>query len=162
MRRFLLGLLCLGAGAAFTREELPVVTPTQLRQRLAQQGDTLVVVNFWATWCRPCIEELPAFDSLARRYRSAPVRVWLVNVDFPSQWERRVKPFLRRRRLTAPVMLLNYGRGTQWLDTLSAEWSGSLPATLFWRASDSLAFLHEGELTLDSLQWYVQRFWQHR
>lgn len=154
----LLGLVGVGYSP---REGLPVVTPTELRQRLQQHGDTLVLVNFWATWCRPCIEELPAFDSVARRYRDAPLRVYLVNVDFRSQWQR-VAVFVARRRFAAPVFLLSYGRGDRWMDTLHPQWSGSLPATLLWRASDSVAVLLEEELSLEELEQYVQHYLVHR
>lgn len=154
-----LGLMAVG-GEPPSRT-VPVLTPTELWQRLQRSGDTLVVVNFWATWCRPCLEELPAFDSLARRYRGTVLRVWLVNVDFRSQWER-VRSFVARRGFTAPVFLLAYGRGDRWMDTLHPEWSGSLPATLFWRASDSVRALFEGELSFDELERYVQQYLGHR
>ncbi len=155
-------LLCLAVIPPAPWEEPPVVTPTQLRHRLERQGDTLVVVNFWATWCRPCIEELPLFDSLAHRYRHAPVRVWLVNVDERSRWERSVKPFIRRRQFSLPVLLLAHGGGSQWMGTLHPAWTGTIPATLFWRASDSVAELVEGEWTAEELERYVQQYVRYR
>lgn len=161
-RGFSVGVLLGLVGVGYHPQEgLPVVTPTELRQRLQQHGDTLVLVNFWATWCRPCIEELPAFDSVARRYRDAPLRVYLVNVDFRSQWQR-VAVFVARRRFAAPVFLLSCGQGDRWMDTLHPQWSGSLPATLLWRASDSVAVLLEEELSLEELERYVQHYLVHR
>jgi thiol-disulfide isomerase/thioredoxin len=96
----------------------PVVTPTELRARLERMGDTPVVVNFWATWCRPCIEELPLFERLAQRSQGSGLQVWLVNVDFPQEWRRRVVPFVHRRGLRASVLLLRPSPGERWLDTL--------------------------------------------
>jgi thiol-disulfide isomerase/thioredoxin len=135
----------------------PVVTPTELRARLERMGDTPVVVNFWATWCRPCIEELPLFERLAQRSQSSGLQVWLVNVDFPQEWRRRVVPFVRRRGLRASVLLLRPSPGERWLDTLHREWSGAIPATLFWRASLGVAELYEGELDSARLWEYVER-----
>jgi thiol-disulfide isomerase/thioredoxin len=135
----------------------PVVTPTELRARLERMGDTPVVVNFWATWCRPCIEELPLFERLAQRSRGGGLQVWLVNVDFPQEWRRRVVPFVRRRGLRASVLLLRPSPGERWLDTLHREWSGAIPATLFWRASLGVAELYEGELDSARLWEYVER-----
>jgi thiol-disulfide isomerase/thioredoxin len=135
----------------------PVVTPTDLRARLERMGDTPVVVNFWATWCRPCIEELPLFERLAQRSQSSGLQVWLVNVDFPQEWWRRVVPFVRRRGLRASVLLLRPSPGERWLDTLHREWSGAIPATLFWRASLGVAELYEGELDSARLWEYVER-----
>ena len=135
----------------------PVVTPTELRARLERMGDTPVVVNFWATWCRPCIEELPLFERLAQRSQGSGLQVWLVNVDFPQEWRRRVVPFVRRRGLRASVLLLRPSSGERWLDTLHREWSGAIPATLFWRASLGVAELYEGELDSARLWEYVER-----
>lgn len=135
----------------------PVVTPTQLRQLLQRQGDTLVVVNLWATWCTPCLAELPLFDSLARRYVHLPVRVWLVNVDSRAR-RQQVLRFLARRRFQAHSLLLSYGRGDRWMDTVHPEWSGTLPATLFWRVTDSLSSLVEGEWTAAALEEHVQQY----
>ncbi len=135
----------------------PVVTPTELRARLERMGDTPVVVNFWATWCRPCIEELPLFERLVQRSQGSGLQVWLVNVDFPQEWRRRVVPFVRRRGLQASVLLLRPSPGERWLDTLHREWSGAIPATLFWRASLGMAELHEGELDSARLWEYVKR-----
>ncbi|MCS7170648.1 MAG: TlpA family protein disulfide reductase, partial [Candidatus Kapabacteria bacterium] len=146
-----MGLLWSSIDGMQTGTEPALVTPTELRHRLQRQGDTIVLVNLWATWCRPCIEKLPSFDTLAHRYRDMPVRVWLVNVEPRAQWAVRVKPFLARRRLIAPVFLLEYGKGTRWLDTIHTEWSGTLPATILWRAADSLSVLIEGETRVDTL-----------
>jgi thiol-disulfide isomerase/thioredoxin len=56
--------------------------------------DTIYVVNFWATWCKPCVEELPIFDSLNLEVKGQAIKVLLVNLDFVEK-QRKVKDFLR-------------------------------------------------------------------
>lgn len=92
--------------------------------------DTTYIVNFWATWCKPCIEELPAFDSLYAANRNTPVKVLLVSLDFKEDVEEKVKPFLLRRNIKAPCILLDEVNGNDFINKVSPKWSGAIPATL--------------------------------
>ncbi len=73
---------------------IPVIGLAELEQRLQNGGDTTYVVNFWATWCKPCIAELPAFDKLARSVKGQAVRVILVSLDDPRELTSKVEPFV--------------------------------------------------------------------
>src|ERR1043165_4592291 len=55
-----------------------------------EQNDTTYVLNFWATWCKPCVEELPGFDSLLVLESKNPVKIILVSLDFKEDLEKRV------------------------------------------------------------------------
>jgi len=107
---------------------------SQLQQRLSAGKDTAFVVNFWATWCKPCVDELPAFDKLARKYADSPVKVVLVSLDNPAERETKVVPFLKRRGYEyCDAVVLNEPKPHLWIDRVDQSWSGSIPATLFIR-----------------------------
>jgi thiol-disulfide isomerase/thioredoxin len=72
------------------------------RQDLKEQRGRVVLVNFWATWCEPCREEMPSIQRLQERLRGKPFTVLLVNVDEP---EARVRRYLTDANLNLPVLL---------------------------------------------------------
>lgn len=129
--------LLLVLGLSFSRVE--EVNLAQLQSRILTTSDTTYVVNFWATWCRPCIEELPAFEALARKYSREQVVVILVSLDQPQDRLAKVEPFIRRRGYTkSTVVVLNEPKPHLWIDKVDPSWSGSIPATLFIRGNRRL------------------------
>jgi thiol-disulfide isomerase/thioredoxin len=113
------------------------------------QPDTQYVVNFWATWCKPCVEELPAFDSLLAVSQKPVIKVLLVNLDFKEDLEKKVKPFLRKHGIKAECILLDEINGNEFVNKISATWSGAIPATLFKKGKN--ARLVEGKMKLSGL-----------
>ncbi len=103
--------------------------------------DTIYVVNFWATWCKPCVKELPAFDSLGAN--SAPaVKVLLVSLDFKEELAKKVNPFLTKNKVKTTCVLLDEVNGNDFINKISPRWSGAIPATLF-RHGDKVYFLEQ-------------------
>lgn len=131
--------LLLLALLAISRPGVEELNLAQLQTRIYRGGDTTYVVNFWATWCRPCVEELPAFEALARRYSDQPVRVLLVSLDAPADGESKVEAFIRKKGYQhCRVVLLNEPKPHLWIDRVDPSWSGSIPATLFVRGNRRL------------------------
>lgn len=131
--------LLLLALLAISRPGIEEVNLAQLQSRIHGAGDTTYVVNFWATWCRPCVEELPAFEALARKNSGLPVRVLLVSLDAPPEGASKVEAFIRRKGYQhCRVVLLNEPKPHLWIDRVDPSWSGSLPATLFVRGNRRL------------------------
>ena len=116
-------------------------------------NDTTYVVNFWATWCSPCVKEIGYFEELHRQYASTNTKVILVSLDFPNQIERRVMPFLKEKDITAEVLLVTDLDYNSWIDRVDPTWSGSLPATLIYNREQRM-FL-EKEVSQDELFSYV-------
>lgn len=99
-----------------------------------QRGDTTYIVNFWATWCAPCVEELPYFEELTRDRGEKKYRVILVSLDFRKQLEKRLLPFVKERGLRSTVVVLDDPDANAWIDRIDAAWSGAIPATLVYNA----------------------------
>lgn len=127
-----------------------------LKPLLKTTSDSIYVVNFWATWCAPCIKELPYFETLNATYKDKNVEVVLVSLDFPKKYESHLKPFIRTNRLQSKVVALNDSDANTWIPQIDTGWSGSIPATLIF-TKDKRAF-YEQSFTYDELETEVQKF----
>lgn len=121
----------------------------QLTKRI-QNSDTLYIVNFWATWCKPCVEELPGFDSLFAETSKTKIKILLVNIDFKEELDKKVKPFLLKHATKAECILLDEVNGNDFIDKISPSWSGAIPATLFKKGTQSR--FSEKKLRLEELK----------
>ena len=134
---------------------MPEITTADLLNRIQSNEDTIYVVNFWATWCHPCIEELPVFSSDRLQQWSKPTKVLLVSLDFKSQKDKQLLAFIRDKKVSHEVMLLDEGNPNEWIDKIDKNWSGAIPATIIYH-QDKTVF-HEGELDIDGLVEMINR-----
>jgi len=127
-----------------------VLNYDQLKPLLHSNSDTTFVVNFWATWCSPCVQELPFFLALDSMYRNEPFRLILVSLDFKKDYLRKLQPFVVERKLERNVVVLEDNRSDYWIDDIDKSWSGAIPATLVYKKGQRLfmerTFHHTDEL----------------
>lgn len=120
-------------------------------------GDTLLVVNFWASWCKPCITELPCFEALNAEEFSRPIKVQLMNLDYSQDLKERVMPIIKKKNIQSQVWLMNEQNPNAWIDRVSPAWSGAIPATLFVKPDGSYALFQEKSYTCQELKSLVQQ-----
>ncbi|MFC0780207.1 redoxin domain-containing protein [Flavobacterium sp. HJSW_4] len=130
-------------------QNVKLLTINQLNERIKNGKDSTYVVNFWATWCAPCIKELPHFEKLGAEHKSEKLAVLLVSLDFKSKLASNVVPFVKRKNLKNEVFLLNESSPQEFIDRIDPSWSGSIPATLFIK-NDKRKFV-ESEFTYEQL-----------
>ena len=99
-----------------------------LEKEILSDKNTIYVVNFWATWCAPCVKELPHFEKLNSENKN--IKVVLVSLDFKDQFESKLLPFLKKKSIKSEVVLLTDKDYNTWLPIVNKDWSGSIPATL--------------------------------
>ena len=112
--------------------EVKIYSFDEFSHWLEKETDSLYVVNFWATWCAPCVKEIPDFEKLYEKYKTQKVKVLFVSLDFPNQLESRVIPFIERMSMKAQVVLLDDVRANRWIPLVDESWSGAIPATLIY------------------------------
>jgi len=135
---------------------IAVLNRMQLDSVLHLAGDTVYVLNFWATWCKPCVAELPHFDSLEKRFAGKPIKTLLISLDFKSKLQTTVLPFVQKHSIKSTVLLLNAGNPNNWIDSVSQAWSGAIPCTLIYRGrKPNGRTFHEGELSKAELDQLV-------
>lgn len=129
----------------------------QLETRIQQAGNTVLVINFWATWCKPCVEELPCFDELREQYAGKDVQVLLVSLDFKSQVEKKFVPFLLAQRPKAEVVLLADQDVNTWIPRIYEDWDGAIPATIVFKGNQRKFSLGKFD-SLEELDAFIQPF----
>jgi thiol-disulfide isomerase/thioredoxin len=117
----------------------------------------IVILNYWATWCRPCVAELPDFEKLAEEYRNKDVRVMLINLDFNSKVDSTVIPFVQSRKLKSQVIHITDTDPNGWINKVDSSWSGAIPATVIYKNNKKVFFI-EGQMTYEALKEQLSKF----
>ena len=136
--------------------DLEVVDFNGLEPYLSKNDDKTYVVNFWATWCGPCIKELPYFEELNQNFNTKNVEVILVSLDFPKQYEKKLIPFIQDKKLQSRVIALNDTKMNDWIPKVDENWSGAIPATVIYNANTSK--FYERSFTYKELEEELQTF----
>ncbi len=131
-------------------EHLTVYNFNEFEHWLHKETDSIYVINFWATWCAPCVKEIPDFEKLYERYKTDKVKVLFVSLDFPAHIENRVIPFIERMNMKAQVILLDDPRSNRWIPKVSEKWTGAIPATLVY--NQDFRQFYEREFKFEELE----------
>ncbi|MDO8365994.1 MAG: TlpA family protein disulfide reductase [Saprospiraceae bacterium] len=139
-------------GTTITAQDIPFIKKAQLEHWLNADTDTVYVLNFWASWCGPCVAELPAFEKLNQKYASQNVKVVLISTDFKRNVDSKLKPFIKRKNLQSQVMFMDEPNPNVWVNLISPEWSGAIPATLIIAKQKGKRLFFEEQMTFQELE----------
>lgn len=126
-----------------------VIKFEDLKKQINKVSDTTLVVHFWATWCRPCIEELPNYEKLSQEFLKKKVRFLMVSMDFTKDLKSKVEPFIEKNGIRSEVVLLDEPDYNAWIDEIDKDWSGTIPATLMVNLTMRKRIFFEGQANME-------------
>lgn len=121
---------------------------------LQQNDDKIHVINFWATWCIPCVQELPYFEALGEKYPE--IDLVLVSLDFRKVVETELIPFIIDRQLKSEVLMLHEPDANSWIPKVNEDWSGAIPATVIYKGQQRE--FYEQSFTFEELESEIEKF----
>lgn len=146
-------LLVLVAPTAFSQQRAEVVKFDRLESLMTSKTEKIQVINFWATWCGPCVKELPHFESLEAR-QDKSVQITLINLDYADKINK-VNAFVNKRKITSRVWLLDEVDYNSWIDRVDPSWAGAIPATLIINTATGQRKFVDKPLTEADLDTYI-------
>ena len=122
----------------------------ELQQVISKPSDKVQVINFWATWCAPCVKEIPLFEKLNQMNKEVEVTLVSMDYDLDPNPEK-VYRFMTRKNLQSKVVILAERNPNDWIEKIDKSWSGALPATLVINTQNGKRKfiqkeLHDGDL----------------
>lgn len=132
-------------------QPMKAVKFNEVEQIIKSKNDTLYILNFWATWCQPCVKELPYFEEITEKYKDNKLRVLLISMDFADDVEKRLIPFLNKKTLKSTVWWLDELKQNDFIAKVEENWYGAIPFTLIKRGSSEERYWREGKWNQNQL-----------
>lgn len=148
-------IFCIMVFTNVNAQKTAVYKINDLLKRIHNNSDTIYVVNFWATWCKPCVAELPEFEKIHKEFKNSKMKVLLVSMDFVEERDKKLKDFLTKNKYTCEVVLLDEINGNDFINKISKKWSGAIPATYIVRNKWKDQFF-EGKMTYEMLEKIIE------
>lgn len=110
-------------------QNIPSYSAEKLMARVAQ-SDTTFIINFWASWCGPCVKELPEFNELEQVFKGKKVKVLLVSLDFSESYPDKLSKYVEKKNIAPEVVWFNETNADKFIPKIDDRWTGALPATM--------------------------------
>jgi thiol-disulfide isomerase/thioredoxin len=118
------------------------------------------IFNFWATFCKPCVAEIPHFQELAKKYKTQGVKLVFVSLDLTEAYPKKIRAFVQKKKLTSTVVFLDETNADLFCPAVDESWSGAIPATLFVNKKTGYRKFYEEELKKEIVEAEIKRMLQ--
>lgn len=130
IKKLLFAVFLFSFAATASSQSIPKWKMGQVVKAFSKNNDTVYVVNFWATFCKPCIEEIPDFIRIVKKYEKQKVKLMLVSLDLPSFYPAKIAAFAKKNNYTADIIWLNETNADIFCPMIDKKWSGAIPSTI--------------------------------
>jgi thiol-disulfide isomerase/thioredoxin len=110
-------------------QSIQIVKFDGLKNIIFNKSDTTYVINFFASWCKPCLEEIPTFIQFIDSTKNTKTKVLFVSVDLKNELNKSLIAVVKKYSLP-PIYLLDEPNSNNWISDIDKNWSGAIPATL--------------------------------
>lgn len=152
MKKLLFLVLFLLAACFSFAQQIPKWKVTDFEKYVAASKDEVLVINFWATFCKPCVAEIPSFIAVTEKYKADKVKLMLVSLDLKSEYPSKIAAFAKKHRFNTNIAWLDETNADYFCPKVDAKWSGSIPATLIINTKTSYHKFFEEEMTKEEFE----------
>ena len=139
-------------------QSVEVIDVDDMESIIQERTGKTRVINFWATWCKPCIEELPYFEAVNQDPEFDDFEVVLISLDFVEDLDTKVNNYIKKKSITSTVKLLDNVDYNSWIDKVDPSWSGAIPATLVINNSINKRIFYEKQFAESELESVLTKF----
>jgi thiol-disulfide isomerase/thioredoxin len=150
MKKVFAVIVVLIVTTTISAQEIKKIKITDLEKTIAE-AKTPLIVNFWATFCVPCIEEIPYFQQEVKNHGADNVQLILVSLDLSDDYSK-IAPFAKRRKFTAPIVWLDETNADYFCPRVDPKWSGAIPSSLFINNTTGYRKFYEEQLSHEKLK----------
>jgi thiol-disulfide isomerase/thioredoxin len=154
MKTFLVFLFLFSA-IVVQSQQVKSVKITELEKTI-KESKTPLIVNFWATFCVPCLQEIPYFQEIASQYKSNDVSLVFVSLDMKEAYPVKVNNMAKKLNLTYPVVWLNETNADYFCPRIDTSWTGGMPSSLFVNNATGYHKFLEEPLSKEKLEKEIQ------
>ncbi|HUC79649.1 MAG TPA: TlpA disulfide reductase family protein [Flavisolibacter sp.] len=151
IRRILILIIASVTITQANAQTIPVWKLADLKSAI-QNANEPTIINFWATFCKPCIAELPHFQALADKYKAQGLKLVLVSLDLKEAYPKKINLFTQKLKLSSPVVFLDESNADEFCPVVDSSWSGAIPASLFIHSKTGYKKFFEEELSKEKLE----------
>ena len=138
-------------------QSIPTYKITDIEKYIADNKDQVLVINFWATFCKPCVAEIPSFIAITEKYKSQGVKLMLVSLDLPSFYPKKIADFAKKHKFNTNIVWLDETNADYFCPKVDAKWSGSIPATLIVNTKTGYRQFFEEEIEADVFEAAIKK-----
>ena len=138
-------------GIRLDAQEVRSVKITEIEKMISESRHPLLV-NFWTTWCKPCVEELPLLIREVKAHAADSIELILVSLDDKETYTGKLRDFISNRNYEGTFLWLDETNADYFCPVIDTSWSGAIPATLFLNKKNAYRKFVEAKLTDRTLQ----------
>ena len=136
---------------------LPLSNLKDLEALKESNKGKVVLVNFWATWCVPCVKEFPEIVKLYRNYQKKDFKVIFISVDSPEEIDSKVKPYLKKKNVDFVTYYSNFDDVAELIDSFDKKWGGDIPATYIFNKTGRITSTLQGKKSYDEFEEAIEK-----
>ena len=133
-------------------QDARIIKLSDLQRIMNNKSDTTYVVNFWATWCVPCVKEFPSFEKFAKDHKNENVKVIMISLDFKKNYSDALLPFIKKHPIDGTVYLLDEPDYNSWINKINPDWEGEIPVTFMFNNAKKQRIFYPRDFKPDELE----------